>query len=114
MRQLLVLAFLAACSKPKAYVVPQEARELFASRCATCHGASGRGDGPGAANLDPKPRNYTDLAWQKSVTDEQLGNIIVKGGLAVGKSPLMPPNPDLEDKPQVVQGLVGIVRSFGK
>lgn len=91
----------------------QEARTIFTSRCSTCHGAEGKGNGAAAVALNPKPRNYTDPAWQKSVTDDHLREIIVKGGGAVGKSPLMPPNPDLENKPEVVNGLVAIVRSFG-
>lgn len=33
---------------------------LYASRCASCHGADGRGDGPAAASLDPKPSNFRD------------------------------------------------------
>jgi cytochrome c5 len=90
-----------------------EAKTIFATRCTTCHGAEGKGNGPAAITLTPKPRNYTDPAWQKSVTDDHIKEIIVKGGQAVGKSPLMPPNPDLENKPQVVEGLVAIVRSFG-
>ena len=84
----------------------------IATRCSTCHGTEGKGNGPAAITLNPKPRNYTDVAWQKSVTDDHLREIIVKGGAAVGKSPLMPPNPDLENKPDVVNGLVTIVRSF--
>lgn len=90
-----------------------EAKTIFTTRCATCHGTEGKGNGPAAITLTPKPRNYTDAAWQKSVTDDNLREIIVKGGAAVGKSPLMPPNPDLENKPDVVNGLVAIVRSFG-
>jgi high-affinity iron transporter len=35
-------------------------RELFAQACASCHGASGRGDGPGAAGQEPPPANLTD------------------------------------------------------
>jgi mono/diheme cytochrome c family protein len=88
------------------------ARKLFKSRCTVCHGESGHGDGPGAAALNPKPRNYSDDAWQKSITDELIANTIVQGGTAVGKSPIMPPNPDLKDKPEVVAELVKIVRSF--
>lgn len=109
------LAALGACSKakPKAYAIPDESRDIFTKRCAACHGETGRGDGPAAANLNPKPRDYTNAAWQASVTDDQLRSIIVSGGFAVGKSPLMPPNPDLESSPAVVEGLVGIVRSFG-
>lgn len=90
-----------------------EAKEMFNSRCAPCHGTDGKGDGPGAAALNPKPRNYTDAAWQKSVTDDQIRKTIVMGGAAVGKSPIMPASPDLESKPEVVSGLVKIVRSFG-
>ena len=37
-----------------------EAREVYKSRCATCHGEAGKGDGPAGAALNPKPRNYTD------------------------------------------------------
>jgi cytochrome c551/c552 len=47
------------------------------------------------------------------VTDEQIGKAILEGGAGVGKSPLMPPNPALRDKPQVVKALVARVRSFG-
>lgn len=90
-----------------------EAKEMFNSRCAPCHGTNGKGDGPGAAALNPKPRDYTDATWQKSVTDDQLRKTIVMGGAAVGKSPIMPASPDLESKPEVVNGLVKIVRDFG-
>jgi len=85
---------------------------VFAERCSACHGTSGRGDGPGAAALNPKPRNYSDKAWQASVTDEQIKKTILYGGAAVGKSPNMPSSPDLDGKPEVLDGLVKIVRSF--
>lgn len=32
---------------------------LFAANCATCHGVRGRGDGPGAARLNPPPADLT-------------------------------------------------------
>lgn len=89
-----------------------EARQMFNTLCSTCHGTSGKGDGAASASLDPKPRDYTDKAWQASVTDDQLRKIIVQGGAAVGKSNLMPPSPQLADKPQVVDELVKIVRGF--
>lgn len=92
----------------------QEARALFEGTCAICHGATGAGDGAASANLNPKPRNYTDKAWQASVTDDDLRNIILQGGAAVGKSPTMPGQPQLKDKPEVVSALVGIIRGFGK
>lgn len=90
-----------------------EAREVFNTRCTACHGSSGKGDGMAAAALNPKPRDMTDGAWQKSVTDDHVKKVIVEGGAAVGKSPLMAANPDLKDKPAVVEELVKIVRAFG-
>ena len=38
----------------------KEAASIFASRCSLCHGMGGKGDGSGAAGLNPKPRDYTD------------------------------------------------------
>jgi mono/diheme cytochrome c family protein len=91
-----------------------EAQKVFEQRCVLCHGQSGKGDGVASANLNPKPRDYTNTAWQASVTDDYLRKIIVGGGDSVGKSMMMPANPDLKDKPQVVNGLVKIVRGFGQ
>ncbi len=79
-----------------------------------CHGATGRGDGPTAATLNPKPRDFANTEWQKGTTDAQLKMVIVKGGPSTGKSALMPPNPDLEGKPEVVAQLVQIIRGYGK
>ena len=86
--------------------------DVFTSRCATCHGATGHGDGPASGALNPKPRNYTDLAWQKSVTDEQIKKTILYGGAAVGKSPVMPASPDLESKPELLDALVKLIRGY--
>jgi mono/diheme cytochrome c family protein len=36
--------------------------EDFATFCAACHGASGRGDGPAAAGLDRTPADLTGLS----------------------------------------------------
>ena len=92
----------------------EEARTTFHTICATCHGEDGMGNGPGAAALNPKPRNYTDKAWQASVTDDQIKKIILNGGAAVGKSPAMPAQVQLRNQPEVVDELVRIVRTFGK
>ena len=91
----------------------KEAQTIYEGRCTMCHGPKGKGDGPVGASLNPKPRDLGDPAWQKTVTDEYIEKIIVGGGAAVGKSPLMPANPDLKDKPQVVTTLRMMVRSFG-
>ncbi|MEY4577848.1 MAG: hypothetical protein RL701_2551 [Pseudomonadota bacterium] len=98
--------------EPTAPPTPVTADLIFSTRCATCHGQDGKGDGPAAKALNPKPRDYSDAAWQKSVTDAQIKKTIVEGGASVGKSPLMAPNADLADKPVVLDELVKIVRGF--
>lgn len=90
-----------------------KAKEVFTQRCVTCHGATGVGDGPASASLNPKPRAFSDPAWQASVTDDHITKIIKFGGAAVGKSAAMPNNPDLSD-PAVIGELVKIVRAFKK
>ncbi|RMH04800.1 MAG: cytochrome c [Planctomycetota bacterium] len=88
--------------------------EIFATVCSTCHGKSGLGDGPGAAALDPKPRNYTDKEWQASVTDQHIKDIIVQGGAAMGLSTGMPAHPQFANDPEALDGLVWKVRSFAR
>jgi cytochrome c oxidase cbb3-type subunit 3 len=92
----------------------KEAGDIFKLRCTPCHGAAGQGDGIAAAALTPKPRDLSSAEWQKSVEDDYLEKIILEGGPAVGKSMLMPPNPDLKPKTEVIQGLRELVRSFAK
>ena len=90
----------------------REAAGIYSARCAGCHGAQGKADGAMAAALSPKPRDLTTAAWQQSVTDEYIEQIILKGGTAVGKSMMMPGNPDLANKPEVVRALRALVRQL--
>jgi mono/diheme cytochrome c family protein len=91
------------------------ARQIFANTCSTCHGMDGTGTGPAAASLgSAHPRNYTDPGWQASVSDADIRKIIVAGGQAVGKSPMMPPNPQLQERPEVLDAMVQIIRGFAK
>ena len=92
--------------------IPPEASALFSQRCTPCHGPSGGGDGPASASLNPRPRNFHDAAWQRSVTDEHLEKIIIGGGASVGKSPAMPANPDLQGRAAIVAGLRAKIRSL--
>ncbi len=110
----LALALLASPVLAADDAAGKEAKEIFATRCSTCHGAGGKGDGAAAAALTPKPRDLSSPDWQKSATDEHIEKIIVGGGAAVGKSPMMPPNADLENKPEVVKALTALVRDLGK
>ena len=50
----------AAVTNNTAAVDMTTANTIYQERCSACHGAGGRGDGPGSATLTPKPRNYTD------------------------------------------------------
>ena len=90
----------------------KEAKALFDVLCYTCHGTTGQGDGPGAAACEPKPRTFTDVTWQESVTDDQIKRAILLGGAGVGKNPQMPSNPQLKSKPETLSALVKIVRGF--
>lgn len=84
--------------------------EVYRSRCASCHGISGRGDGPLAASLTLPPRDFSKSTFGRYRTDEALRHVIVSGGSAVGLSPLMPAHPDLSE--EQVGELVRCVRSF--
>jgi mono/diheme cytochrome c family protein len=88
-------------------------QQIFATRCSSCHGPKGKGDGPIAASLDPRPRDYSDAAWQKATTDDAIAAIIAKGGAAVHQSQMMPPSPDLASDPAALAAMVKLVRSFG-
>lgn len=52
-------------------------RATFAARCAPCHGTGGRGDGPLAAALDPRPADLVLHAPQH--TDGELFYFISRG-----------------------------------
>ncbi|MCC6764162.1 MAG: c-type cytochrome [Deltaproteobacteria bacterium] len=43
--------------------------DIYAARCAACHGASGAGDGPLAAELLPPPRNFVHGAYRLRSTE---------------------------------------------
>jgi caa(3)-type oxidase subunit IV len=55
-------------------------KTLFATNCVTCHGAAGEGNGPAAAGLNPKPRNFT-LAegWKNGRKASQIFGTLAKG-----------------------------------
>ena len=43
--------------------------KLFARSCAACHGRLGQGDGPGADDLDPRPRDLTSTDYRFRTTE---------------------------------------------
>ena len=64
----------------------------------------GNGDGPASAALDPKPVAFSAGAWRydtdgdgKKGTDADLLNVVTKGAVAFGGSPLMVGRPDIPE-----------------
>jgi len=62
---------------------------LYKEYCAQCHGFTGKGDGPAASALVPKPAIHANMPFDK-LPMEYLYTVINHGGVAVGKSPNMP------------------------
>ena len=52
---------------------------LYASQCAGCHGTMGRGDGPLAASLSPKPVNFTDATRARERSVFGLYQVVTQG-----------------------------------
>src|SRR5213078_2361811 len=52
---------------------------LYAAQCASCHGASGGGDGPLAKSLSVRPPALSDLAALGRFTDQELTRLILQG-----------------------------------
>ena len=53
-------------------------RELYMDRCADCHGNKGRGNGPGASDLEKSPTNFTEKKVHQQ-TDGELFWKITQG-----------------------------------
>ena len=92
---------------------PAKGKDLYTKQCAGCHGPAGKGDGPAAAVINPKPGDFTNKAHMTALKDQYLFDLIQKGGAAVGKSPLMTPfGSKLKDGE--IQDLIAYVRSLAK
>lgn len=89
------ISLLAAAAALCVIAAPAQAADVEAGKakfqqfCATCHGATGHGDGPAAAALKPKPRPLDNPEWQASVDDAHIKKVISEGGPSVGLSPMM-------------------------
>jgi high-affinity iron transporter len=65
---------------------PSRARgaEIFAQACAVCHGATGGGDGPAAARLNPRPRSFRDPAVMAELSPARAFNALTDGVKGTG------------------------------
>ena len=117
-------AFFALLSLVVAFIVGTVARPCLAGQgdvaagkatydymCAMCHGREGKGDGPTAAVLNPKPRDHTNGGYMNELKDDYLFKIIKEGGASVGKSQLMPAW-SIQVKDQGVWDLVAYIRTL--
>jgi mono/diheme cytochrome c family protein len=57
----------------------QRGQQLFAQNCASCHGPQGKGDGPAAVALNPKPADLTDAEWKHGGSPQQIYSVITNG-----------------------------------
>lgn len=89
---------------PPAVAEAPTAKMLFETYCSACHGPQGRGDGPAAYLVYPKPRDFTSGVFRfKSTPEEQAPTPadlrrIIKGGVA---RTAMPPFEDTLSDAQI-------------
>jgi mono/diheme cytochrome c family protein len=71
-------------------------KTLYAVNCASCHGPEGFGDGPAAAALNPKPRNYHGIFWRFGGGVARIVQTISSGSPGTGMAAFT--NIPLEDR----------------
>jgi mono/diheme cytochrome c family protein len=76
------LLLAAACGKTTRSAPAKEEADIFHNVCARCHGKDGTG-GPPDSLGNPGPKNFTDPAFQSSMTDAQIRNTIENGHRAM-------------------------------
>jgi cytochrome c oxidase cbb3-type subunit 3 len=84
---------------------------LFQELCSVCHGVGGKGDGPSAQGLEPKPADFTNCKTMAKDSDEVLLKIIKGGGQSVGRSTVMPAWGDSLSEQQIRE-LVKFIRGL--
>lgn len=70
----------------------EKGRALFEGKafCKACHGADGKGLGPGLELKGPLPRNFTDKKWQVARTDGELFWILKNGSPGTDMASFIP------------------------
>jgi len=81
-------------------------KQVYVKQCQSCHGESGKGDGPGAKDITPKPR---DLGAQH-VTDQTDGALFWK--ITEGQKP-MPSFEKLTSEDERWE-VIDFIRTFAK
>ena len=86
-----------------------DVKETYDKNCAKCHGPDGKGDTKMGKKLEIK--DFTDAAYQATITDEKATKAI-KEGVKDGDRTRMKAFDDLADED--VKALVAYVRAFKK
>jgi len=94
------------------------AQTLWKKHCETCHGVTGRGDGPNARLHEQRkghaPRNLTNPKVQENLTDGEIFWRIAKGIIEEGNSVIMPKYEDKIPSETERWQLVLYVRELGR
>jgi len=61
---LLLVGVAAGIAQSPAGAPPTDAKQLYDTSCASCHGTDGRGHGPAADALTPRPRDFTSGTYK--------------------------------------------------
>lgn len=69
-----VAVFISAVSFSTSFASTDAGKEVYQRRCSWCHGKTGEGDGPGAAYMNPAPRDLTSgvFKWKSTPHDEPM------------------------------------------
>jgi mono/diheme cytochrome c family protein len=82
------LALILVVSWGSSAVKAADGKAVYDSRCAACHGANGRGDGPGAALFKTKPKDFAAPAFWQGNPAQKISQAVTMGYGEMGKMDL--------------------------
>jgi len=96
----------------------EKGKALYTANCESCHGTTGKGDGPVGMVLQPPPRDFSkgDFKFDTDEdgtpgTDADLKEVITKGAAEFGGNQMMAPWGGILDE-EGVDDVIAFVRSL--